>query len=193
MTKEIVFNRQGTNTKFFVGLFICGDLVESRPGWDVVTRQSAFHQPLHPQAQPVQFVVDVQGGGAAGAVRFTRRMIVTGAGSQLPPGRSPLVLGRLTVVVFPGVDGLEQTQVLFVAIQSEHVASEVPPPVTAVVFVCVDMRDVLSIFQQRVHPLAVLVQVQEGEVQRQTPRRELTRRHEQTSRNLRTSVSANVQ
>lgn len=172
-----IFNRQGTNTKFFfVGLFICGDLVESRPGWDVVTRQSAFHQPLHPQAQAVQFVVDLQGGGAAGAARFARWVVVTGTGSRFTPRRwPPLVLGRPAVVVFPGVDGLEQTQVLFVAVQSEHVAGVVSPVVAPVVFV--DLRGVLSVFQQRGHPLAVLVQVQEGEVKRQTPGRELTQTH----------------
>lgn len=153
-----------------------GDLVESWPGWDVVPRQSAFHQPLHPQAQAVQFVVDLQGGGAAGAVRFAGWEIVTRTGSHLAPRRPRLVLRRLTVMVLPRVDGFEQAQVLLVAVQSEHVARVVDPSVPPVVLVGINLHGVLSVLQQRGHPLAVLVQVQEGEVQRQTPGR-----HEQTA------------
>ncbi|TNN48603.1 hypothetical protein EYF80_041190 [Liparis tanakae] len=139
----------------------------SGPRGDVVARQGALHQPLHPQSQAVQFVMDLQGGQAAGSFGSARRVVVAGAGPGPPRDAAPFVLGGLAVGVFPGVDGPEQTEVLLVAVECQHktgVVHLVSPPV-----VLVHLHGVLGVLQQRVHPLAVFVNIQEGEMQRQAP------------------------
>lgn len=134
----------------------------------MVARQRALHQPLHPQAQPVQFVVDLQGGQAAGSVGFAGRVVLVG-----PRASRAFVLGRLGVGVLAGVDGFEHAEVLLVAVEGQHQArvvnSGVPSLVVVAAAAAVGLRGVLGEFQEAVHPLPVLVQVQEGEVQRQAP------------------------
>lgn len=134
----------------------------------MVARQRALHQPLHPQAQPVQFVVDLQGGQAAGSVGFAGRVVLVG-----PRASRAFVLGRLGVGVLAGVDGFEHAEVLLVAVEGQHQArvvnSGVPSLVVVAAAAAVGLRGILGEFQEAVHPLPVLVQVQEGEVQRQAP------------------------
>lgn len=55
------------------------------------------------------------------------------------------------------------------AVQGQHKPGVVRSTAPAVVLVRIDLRRVLSVFQQRAHPLAVFVEVQEGEVQRLGP------------------------
>lgn len=131
----------------------------------MVAGQRALHQSLHPQAQPVQFVVDLQGGRAAGSVGFASRVV-------RPPCAAvaaAFVLRSLGVGVLAGVDGFEHAEVLLVAIEGQHEACVVDAGVPSLVFVAavtVDLCGVRGEFQEAVHPPAVLVQVQEGEVQR---------------------------
>jgi len=149
-------------------LFTGGYFVQSWPRGDVVARQGALHEPLHPQSQAVQFVMDLQGGQAARSFGSARRMVVAEAGPGPPHGTAPFVLGGLAIWVFPSVDGPKQTEVLLVAVKCQHktgVVHLVTPPV-----VLVDLHGVLGVFQQRVHPLAMLVNIQEGEMQCQAPR-----------------------
>lgn len=138
----------------------------------MVARQRALHQPLHPQTQPVQFVVDLQGGQAAGSVGFAGRVVLVGPGASRAAAAA-FVLGRLGVGVLAGVDGFEHAEVLLVAVEGQHQArvvnSGVPSLVVAAAAAAVGLRGVLGEFQEAVHPLPVLVQVQEGEVQRQAP------------------------
>jgi len=167
-----------------------GDLVQAGPGGDVVAWQSPLHQPLHPQPQPVQLVVDLQGGHGSRAVGLALRrlrgvvvvvvvvVVVAGTGPRAAqprrptPGRPRLVLGRPVVGVLAGVHGLEEAQVLLVAVERQHVAGVVRPAAgPLVVVVVVAAHGVLRVLQQGVHPLAVLVHVQEREMQSHTPAR----------------------
>lgn len=136
----------------------------------MVARQRALHQPLHPQTQPVQFVVDLQGRQAAGSVGFAGRVVLVGPRASRA---AAFVLGRLGVGVLTGVDGFEHAEVLLVAVEGQHQArvvnSGVPSLVVAAAAATVGLRGVLGEFQEAVHPLPVLVQVQEGEVQSQAP------------------------
>lgn len=118
-------------------------------------------------------MVDLQGGHAAGSVGFAWRVVFTGTGPRPPPRSAPFVLGRLTVMVFPGVDRLKKTEVLLVAVECQHIAGVVHLVVSSIVLVCINLCGVLGVFQQSVHPLAVLVNIQEGEMQRHAPRREM--------------------
>lgn len=68
---------------FHIDLLTWCDLVKPWPGRNVVTRQGALHEPFHPKPQAVQFVVNLQGGCAAGSTGFALRMTVTGAGPRL--------------------------------------------------------------------------------------------------------------
>lgn len=136
----------------------------------MVAGQRALHQSLHPQAQPVQFVVDLQGGRAAGSVGFAARVVRPSCAAAA----APFVLGSLGAGVLAGVDGFEHAEVLLVAVEGQHEACVVNCGVPSLVFVvvaaaAVDLCGVRGEFQEAVHPLPVLVQVQEGEVQRQTP------------------------
>ncbi|KAG7226941.1 hypothetical protein INR49_022236, partial [Caranx melampygus] len=67
---------------------------------------------------------------------------------------------------------------------SPHEAGVVNFVASSVVLICVDLHGVLGELQQRVHPLAVLVNVQEGEMQRQAPGREKDKHHEVTGVDL---------
>lgn len=137
----------------------------------MVAGQRALHQPLHPQAQPVQFVVDLQSGHAARSVGSAGRVSRPSGGATA----AGFVLRRLGVRVLAGVDGLEYAKVLLVAVEGQNEARVVDSGDPLLVFVvaaaAVDLRAVRGEFQEAVHPLAVFVQVQEGEVQRQAPER----------------------
>lgn len=141
----------------------------------MVARQRALHQPLHPQTQPVQFVVDLQSGQAAGSVGFAVRVVLVGPRASRAAAAAAFVLGRLGVGVLAGVDGFEHAEVLLVAVEGQHQARVVNSGVSSLVVAAaaaaaaVGLRGVLGEFQEAVHPLPVLVQVQEGEVQRQAP------------------------
>lgn len=141
------------------------DVVQTGPGGDLVAGQRALHQSLHPQAQPVQFVVDLQGGRAAGSVGFAGGVVRPSCAAAA----AAFVLGSLGVGVLPGVDGFEHAEVLLVAVEGQNEACVVDAGVSSLVFVvaanaAVGLRGVRGEFQEAVHPPPVLVQVQEGEV-----------------------------
>lgn len=135
----------------------------------MVAGQRALHQSLHPQAQAVQFVVDLQGGHAAGSVGLACGVVIVGPWPA--GGGNAFVLRRLTVEVLPSVDGLEHAEVLLVAVERQHEAGVVHLVASPLFIVCVDLRGVLGVFQESVHPLLVLVEIQEGEMQRHAPAR----------------------
>lgn len=139
----------------------------------MVAGQRALHQSLHPQAQPVQFVVDLQCGRAAGSAGFAARVVrpPRAAAAAAATAATAFILGSLGVGVLAGVDGFEHAKVLFVAVEGQHEACVVNSGVPSLVFVvaaaaAVNLCAVWGEFQEAVHPLPVLVQVQEGEVQR---------------------------
>lgn len=109
-------------------------------------------------------MVDLQGGYAASSVGFTWWVVIAGTGPRPPARGGSFILGRLAVEVFPGVDGLKQTQVLFMTVKCQHVAGVVHLAVCPFVVVGIDLHGVLGVLQQCVHPLAVLVKIQEGEM-----------------------------
>lgn len=131
----------------------------------MVAGQRALHQPLHPQAQPVQFVVDLQGGHAAGPVGSASRVV-------WPRSAAGFILGHLAVGVLARVDGSEHAEVLLVAVEGQNEARVVSWGVPSLVFVvAVDLHGVRGEFQEAGYPVPVFVQVQEGEVQSQAPER----------------------
>lgn len=110
--------------------------------------------------------MDLQGGRAAGSVGFAARVVRPSRAAAA--AAAAFVLGSLGVGVLAGVDGFEHAEVLLVAVEGQHEACVVNSGVPSLVFVvaAVALCGVRGEFQEAVHPLPVLVQVQEGEVQR---------------------------
>lgn len=153
------------NVILFVGCY----LLQARPSRDVVPGQGSLHQPLHPQAKPVQFVVDLEGGGGSGPRDgLAGGLLLSWPGPAPPCSSSGRLLSGLAVQVLTRIDGFEEAEVLFVAIEGQDI-SGIVHLVAGIILVIIGVHGVLGKFQKCVHPFAVLVHIQEGEVECQAP------------------------